>query len=57
MSEFGKKILERLRDFTKKLERGEPIETTEVRRIQTPDGPMHVRTKKVLRVDRKTHRG
>lgn len=39
-------IIKALRDFADKLENGESIEITEVRREETPDGPMHVFTKK-----------
>lgn len=35
-----------LEEFADKLERGEPIEVTEVRREETPDGPLHTFTKK-----------
>ena len=33
------KIIKRLEDFAKKLESGEPIKVTTVRRYNTPDGP------------------
>lgn len=48
MASSGKKIIRTLKDFLAKLRSNEPIEVTEVRRIETPDGPMHVRRKKVL---------
>jgi hypothetical protein len=35
-------IIAGLSEFTEKLETGVPIEATDVRRIETPDGPMHV---------------
>lgn len=37
-------ILRGMRDFTRKLEAGIPIEATRVRIVQTPDGPMTIRT-------------
>jgi hypothetical protein len=47
------KILKRLEDFAKKLESGEPIKVTTVRRYNTPDGPMHVAKKDFLKRKRK----
>lgn len=49
MGDIGKKILEGLEDFAKKLENGDPIEITQVERVETPDGPMHLRRKTTLR--------
>ena len=40
---LSEQIIERLRAFTEKLERGEPITATRVSRIQTPDGPKYKR--------------
>lgn len=46
-----KKIIAALEEFTAKLEAGIPIEATRIRRIETPDGPAHVREHVVLNVD------
>lgn len=43
MSELSIKLIEALRSFSEKLERGDEIEMTELRRVQTPDGPLHLR--------------
>lgn len=40
-SGLGNKIVDRMRDFTERLRRGEPIEVIRVTRQETPDGPMH----------------
>lgn len=42
------RIASALQEFSEKLESGEPVETTTVRREETPDGPMHTRTKGTL---------
>lgn len=44
----GNRIIERLADFTERLERGEPIEAIQVRREETPDGPLHTHRKVTL---------
>lgn len=52
MSKTGKSIVKDLkkdlREFVRKLRQDEPIEVTEVRRVDTPDGPMHIRRKIIL---------
>jgi hypothetical protein len=45
MSDLGIRLANSLQDFAERLERGDEIEMTEVRREQTPDGPMHLRRK------------
>jgi hypothetical protein len=45
---IGEKIVDGLEDFAEKLESGEPIPTTTVTRVDTPDGPMHVREEGTL---------
>lgn len=50
---FGEKVAARLREFTEDLEAGVPIEATEVRRTETPDGPMHTRRPVVIRAQTK----
>lgn len=45
MSEFGEQLIEGLQDLLQKMRSGEPIEVTEVERVETPDGPMHIRRK------------
>ena len=42
------KILEALQQFTEKLEQGVPIEAMQIRRVNTPDGPLHTRKHVVL---------
>ena len=42
MSDVGRRTIEALREFTQRLESGAPITAYMVRRIETPDGPMHV---------------
>jgi hypothetical protein len=44
----GQKILDGLEGFLRKLRRGDDIQVTEVRRFDTPDGPMHTFEKKTL---------
>ena len=51
MSELGKRLIESLRDFAEKLERGDEIECTDVSRVATPDGPMHLR--RIVRMNEK----
>jgi hypothetical protein len=46
--ELGKDMIRGLREFLGKLESGQPIEITEVRREETPDGPIHTRVKKTV---------
>lgn len=42
-----------LRDLTRKLRAGIPIEATRLTRIATPDGPMHLREHIVLNTERR----
>lgn len=42
MTEVGRRTIQALREFTERLESGAPITAYMVRRIETPDGPMHV---------------
>lgn len=46
--QVGTKIVQSLEGFAEKLESGEPIPTTTVTRVDTPDGPMHVREEGTL---------
>ena len=55
MSKFGKKIIEGLERLLRDLQSEESLEVTEVRRIDTPDGPMHTR-RKVIYHERRTDR-
>lgn len=48
MSEIGKVLLEGLDELLQKLRNDERIEATEVRRIETPDGPVYLRRKVIL---------
>lgn len=45
----GRKIITRLRGFLRKLRKGEPFEVTRLRRVETPDGPMHLRATGTVR--------
>jgi hypothetical protein len=57
MSEIGKLLIEGLEDLLQKLRSGEPIKGTQVERVETPDGPMHIRRKVMFngrRTDGKT---
>jgi hypothetical protein len=47
--ELGKDMIRGLREFLDQLESGQPIAITEVRREETPDGPIHTRVKKTAR--------
>jgi hypothetical protein len=46
---LGKEMIRGLREFLDRLESGQPIEVTEVRREETPDGPLHTRVRKTVR--------
>lgn len=48
MSDVERDLLAGLEDFTRRLESGVPVEATEVRCEETPDGPLHT-GRKVLR--------
>lgn len=50
MSEDESHILDRLREFTEKLEAGEPIPIARVTRHDTPDGAMHTFEQTVIRL-------
>ncbi len=41
MSRIGKQIIDGLKDFERRLKRGEEFTVTRVRREMTPDGPLH----------------
>lgn len=43
-----KQIIKSFQELAEKLGSGQPIEVTEIKREETPDGPMHTRTKKIL---------
>lgn len=47
----GQKIIEGLEDFLVKLRTGQSIKVTEVRRVNTPDGPMHLFKEKEVATD------
>lgn len=42
MSDANRRTLQVLREFKEQLESGRPLVAYMVRRIETPDGPMHV---------------
>lgn len=45
-------ILKGLKELTENLKSGKPIEIIKVKREETPDGPMHVRTVKKVRFEK-----
>jgi hypothetical protein len=47
MSKLGQKLIQRLKKITEALVNEEPIRVTEVTKIETPDGPMHLFEKKI----------
>jgi len=49
---LGQKALDGLNGFLIQLETGKPIKATEVRRVDTPDGPMHIRRETTLGGDK-----
>ena len=49
MSKIGKDIIKSLKSFTKQLKSGEDIEATQIRRVETPDGPMYLTEKKKIK--------
>lgn len=48
MSNFAKTVIDSMEQLLADLRAGVPIEATEVRRMETPDGPMHVRRTVVI---------
>jgi hypothetical protein len=46
---IAEQLIKSLSEFTKKLEKGEEIEATQIVRADTPDGPMHIRRRKILK--------
>lgn len=44
----GQRIIKGLEGFLQKLKDGVPIEATKVTRVETPDGPMHIREHVVI---------
>jgi Cu/Ag efflux pump CusA len=48
MTDVARRILEGLEDLMRRIKNKESVPITEVRRVDTPDGPMHVRTEKTL---------
>jgi hypothetical protein len=52
MADLADEIIAALEEFSHKLENGDPIEATMVERVETPDGPMHLRRKVVSSEDR-----
>jgi hypothetical protein len=45
---FAVEVLGGLEDLVDKLESGVPIEAVQIRRVMTPDGPMHLRRHVVI---------
>lgn len=56
MTTFGKELAEGLEEFLEQLRSGDPIEVTEARIVNTPDGPTLVRRKAVIH-GQQTNRG
>lgn len=48
MKTEGEKIIAALKEFKKCLENDIPIEAVEIEKIETPDGPMHLRHRVVI---------
>jgi hypothetical protein len=48
VSDRAEELIAGLTELADKLERGEPVEVTEVTREETPDGPLHTSRKKPL---------
>lgn len=46
---LGERLIEGLQDIVQRMQNGDPINVTEVRREETPDGPLHTFKKKVWR--------
>lgn len=51
----GQRIRRGLKQLATDLEAGVPVEATDVRRIETPDGPMHVRRHVIIDNQRNSH--
>jgi hypothetical protein len=49
MMSVEKKIIKGLKELAERLECGEEIEATRIERYSTPDGPMHIRKKVILK--------
>jgi hypothetical protein len=47
MSKLGQRLIERLKRLSEALANEEPIHVTEVTKVETPDGPMHLFEKKI----------
>jgi hypothetical protein len=47
MTPLWGQVIRELRELADRLDRDDPVEVTEVRRVKTPDGPMHLQTKKI----------
>lgn len=47
MSKLGQRLIERLKRLSEALANEEPIRVTEVTKVETPDGPMHLFEKKI----------
>ena len=45
MSSFGERLIKGLERLLNDLKDGKPMSVTEIQRIDTPDGPMHIRRK------------
>jgi len=50
MSKMGERLIEGLKGFLENLRRNESFIVTKVQKVETPDGSMHVRTKKEIKV-------
>lgn len=49
MSKHGQRIIDSMKDLLSKIENDEPLEVVEVRREDTPDGPLHTRQRKKIK--------
>lgn len=48
MSRIGKRLIKGLKTLLQKLQSGESVEATQVEKVETPDGQMHIRRKVIL---------
>ena len=44
MSKIGKRLIAGMEDLLRGLKAGKPMNVVQVRREETPDGPMHLRS-------------
>lgn len=45
---IGQRLVSGLEKLAAKMKRGDVLEVTTIKRVETPDGPMHIREKKLV---------